>query len=37
MVAEPPDNGKYMIAAYAVATFILVAYWLRLWLRSKRN
>jgi hypothetical protein len=31
MPAEPPQNGGYMIAAYLVATIVLVGYWLRLW------
>ena len=31
MLPEPPQNGGYMVAAYLVATVILVGYWLRLW------
>jgi hypothetical protein len=31
MVAEPPSNGEYLIAAYIVTTVVLAGYWLRLW------
>ena len=31
MLVEPPSNGEYLAAAYAVASLILVGYWLRLW------
>jgi hypothetical protein len=42
MLAEPPQNGEYLVAAYLVATAILLAYWLQLWrqartLRAKRE
>jgi hypothetical protein len=30
MVPEPPRNSGYLIAAYVVATIILLGYWLRL-------
>jgi hypothetical protein len=30
MVPEPPRNGGYLIAAYVVASVILLGYWLRL-------
>jgi hypothetical protein len=36
MLAEPPKNGEYLIAAYVVATVILVGYWVRLWLRTSK-
>jgi hypothetical protein len=36
MLAEPPSNGEYMIAAYLVTTAILVGYWLRLWQKARR-
>jgi len=36
MPAEPPQNGEYLIAAYVVATLILVGYWVRLWLVAKK-
>jgi hypothetical protein len=36
MPAEPPQNGEYLIAAYLVATLILVGYWVRLWLASRK-
>jgi hypothetical protein len=36
MIAEPPRNGGYLIAAYVVATLILLGYWLRLlWLARR--
>ena len=35
MLAEPPRNGEYLIAAYTVATVILVGYWTRLWRRVR--
>jgi hypothetical protein len=36
MPAEPPQNGQYLIAAYVVATLILVGYWVQLWLAAKK-
>jgi hypothetical protein len=36
MLAEPPRNGEYLIAAYIVATLILLGYWIRLWQKAKR-
>jgi hypothetical protein len=37
MPAEPPQNGGYLLAAYVVATVILVGYWVRLlWMARKR-
>ena len=36
MLAEPPRNGEYLVAAYVVATLILVGYWTRLWQKAKR-
>jgi hypothetical protein len=30
MLAEPPRNGGYLVAAYVVATIILLGYWVRL-------
>jgi hypothetical protein len=36
MLAEPPSNGEYLIAAYLVTTVILVGYWLRLWQKARR-
>jgi hypothetical protein len=36
MLSEPPRNGEYLVAAYSVATVILVGYWLRL-LRKSRS
>lgn len=35
MVAEPPNNGEYLVAAYVVASVILLGYWLRLWRKAK--
>jgi hypothetical protein len=36
MLAEPPSNGGYMVAAYIVAPAILVGYLLMLWRRARR-
>jgi hypothetical protein len=36
MLAEPPRNGEYLVAAYGVATAILLGYWLRLWQTARR-
>ena len=36
MPPEPPSNGGYLVAAYIVTTAILLGYWLRLWLKSKK-
>ena len=36
MLADPPSNGEYMIAAYLVTTVILVRYWLRLWQKARK-
>jgi hypothetical protein len=35
MVVEPPRNGEYLVAAYLVASVILLGYWVRLWRRGK--
>jgi hypothetical protein len=34
MLAEPPQNGGYMLAAYIVTPMILGGYWVRLWRRN---
>lgn len=36
-MAEPPDNGAYMVAAYLVTAAILIGYWLRLWRLSRKS
>ena len=36
MLSEPPRNGEYLVAAYSVASVILMGYWLRL-LRKSRS
>ena len=36
MLAEPPRNGGYLVAAYSVTTVILVLYWARLWRQAKK-
>jgi hypothetical protein len=36
MLAEPPSNGEYMIAAYLVTTVILVGYWLSLCRKARK-
>jgi preprotein translocase subunit Sec63 len=35
MLAEPPSNGEYMVAAYVVTTGILLGYWAMLWRKAK--
>ncbi len=37
MPVEPPSNGEYMVAAYAVASLILLGYWIRLWRMANRR
>jgi hypothetical protein len=37
MLAEPPNNGEYLVAAYVVSTLILVGYWIRLWRLAKKR
>lgn len=37
MLAETPQNGEYLAAAYAIAVVILLAYWVRLWKRVKES
>ncbi len=34
---EPPQNGAYMVAAYAVGAVILLAYLGSLWVRSRKD
>jgi hypothetical protein len=36
MLAEPPQNGEYLVAAYVVATVILLGYWVSLWQKARR-
>jgi|1186.fasta_scaffold185473_2 hypothetical protein len=37
MLPEPPHNGGYLVAAYIVATIILLGYWLRLLRLARRS
>jgi hypothetical protein len=37
MPAETPQNGEYLVAAYVIATIILMGYWVALWRRAKRS
>jgi hypothetical protein len=37
MLVEPPRNGGYLVAAYAVTSVILVGYWVRLWLKAMKS
>jgi hypothetical protein len=37
MVAEPPSNGEYLVAAYIVTTVILVGYWVLLWRMARKS
>jgi hypothetical protein len=34
MLAEPPRNGEYLVAAYLVAAGIFEGYWLQLWRKA---
>jgi hypothetical protein len=36
MPVEPPQNGEYLVAAYAITTVILLGYWVGLWRRARR-
>ena len=35
-MAEPPNNGHYMVAAYLVTTVLVIGYWLRLWRQARK-
>ena len=35
MLAETPQNGEYLVAAYVIGTVILMGYWVSLWRRAK--
>jgi hypothetical protein len=37
MLAETPKNGEYLVAAYVIATVILLGYWVALWRKAKRR
>ena len=37
MVVDPPQNGEYLVAAYVIASAILVGYWGMLWRRAKKS
>jgi hypothetical protein len=37
MLAEPPSNGEYLVAAYIVTTVILLGYWGILWRKARRK
>jgi hypothetical protein len=36
MLADPPRNGEYLVAAYVVAAVILLSYWMSLWRKARR-
>ena len=36
MLVEPPNNGEYLVAAYAVTAVIVAGYWLRLRWKAKQ-
>jgi hypothetical protein len=36
-MAEPPQNGEYLVAAYIVTAVILIGYWIRLWRRFRNS
>ena len=37
MLAEPPQNGEYLVAAYVIAAIILIGYWGALWRRASQG
>jgi len=37
MLVDPPQNGEYLVAAYVIASTILVGYWGMLWRRSRKS
>jgi hypothetical protein len=37
MLPDTPQNGGYLVAAYVIATVILVGYWVALWGRAKKS
>jgi hypothetical protein len=37
MLAEPPQNGEYLVAAYVVTVVILVGYFWSLFSRAKKS
>jgi cytochrome oxidase assembly protein ShyY1 len=37
MPPEIPQNGGYLVAAYVIATVILVGYWVALWRRARKS
>jgi hypothetical protein len=37
MLAETPQNGGYMLAAYIVTPMILGGYWVRLYLKQRKR
>jgi hypothetical protein len=37
MLAEPPQNGEYLVAAYVITAAILLGYWIVLWRRARKN
>ena len=36
MQPETPQNGEYLVAAYVIASTILIGYWGMLWRRAKK-
>ena len=37
MLADPPQNGEYMAAAYIITAVILAGYWVALWRKAKKS
>jgi hypothetical protein len=37
MPPETPQNGEYLVAAYVIASAILIGYWGMLWRRAKKS
>jgi len=37
MPPDTPQNGEYLVAAYAITTVILMGYWVALWRAAKKS
>lgn len=37
MLAEPPQNGEYLVAAYVITAVILLGYWAVLWRKASKS
>jgi hypothetical protein len=37
MLAEPPQNSEYLVAAYVITAVILLGYWVVLWRKASKS